>query len=540
MGDKTTFPQRLAELRLNPDALEEIRVTHPVTEEVHTIPNADGKRGSLQVYAAITSNDSRITPEAARRGLAIFGEELRAEARETRGFPDIAKTRHPSIDLLEEIASVGNTVPSYVIRRNPRSPSISRERLDATIERFGTPFILYDEVGIKQTLRNINEAFSWNPGFKEFFAVKACPNPYILEICKQEGAGADCSSGPELTLSNAVGLKGKEVMFTSNNTPASEFAHAMSQGAIINLDDITHIPFFMNKFGKSSLSDLEIGCVRYNPGAERVGNSIIGNPVDAKYGLTKKQVMEAFEMMKARGIKRFGLHTMVASNELNPEYHIETARMLFNLVREVKEETGIDVEFVNTGGGWGVNYKPEQKALNPQEVGGGVKDAYARMITASGLKPLKIFMENGRFITGPHGWLVTKAVHEKHTYKEYVGVDATMADFMRPGVYGAYHHISVFGKEHEPQDRVYDVVGSLCENSDKFAVNRALPKIEMGDIVLLHGAGAHGRAMGFNYNGKMRCGELLLRGTGKIEQIRRRETEKDYFATLSFPGSRFG
>ena len=529
MAETETFQDRLEALRLNPNAIEEVRVEYD--GETKVIPNVDGKRGSLLVFSAITSNDGRISPEAARKGLGIFGEELRAEAKRVPG-------KHPNIDLLENIAETGTTAPCDVVRKDsfkPMPDGLNREGLERIAREFGTPFIIYDEKGIRQTLRGINSAFAWNPGFREFFAVKACPNPYILEICAQEGAGADCSSAPELVLADAVGMKKEKIMFTSNNTSADEFREAKDLGAIINFDDISHIPFFEKYAGRLP----ELACVRFNPGPERVGNSIIGTPEEAKYGLTRKQVFEAFRMMQAKGVKRFGLHTMVASNELNKEYHIETAVMLFELAKQVKQETGIDVEFVNTGGGWGVNYKPEQRPISPREIGEGVKDAYDRIVTANGLKPINILMENGRFVTGPNGWLVMRARHHKDIYRQHIGVDATMADFMRPGVYGAYHHLVVPGKENEPHNQVYDVGGSLCEGCDKFGVQRPLPKIETGDLVVLCDAGAHGRAMGFNYNAKLRCGELLLKREG-AERIRRAETQEDYFATLNFPGSRFG
>lgn len=391
---------------------------------------------------------------------------------------------------------------------------------------------MYEEQGIRQTLRDINSAFSWNDGFKEFYAVKACPNPYILEICAQEGTGADCSSEPELTLAKTVGMP---MMFTSNNTKMDEFGKAREVGAIPNFDDITLIP----KFNRAFWGLPETCCVRYNPGSERVGNSIIGNPVEAKYGMTKDQVFEALAMMKKFGAKRFGLHTMVASNELNPQYHIDTASMLFTLAQEVQQRLGIDIDFVNTGGGWGVNYKPEQKPISPKEIGEGVKEAYKKIVTKGGLHPIKIFMEHGRFVTGPHGWLVMRAINEKHIYQEYVGVDATMADFMRPAVYGIYPHLVVPGKESMPHDQVYNIVGSLCENCDRFGVKRRLPKIETDDLIVLCDAGAHGRAMGFNYNGKLRCQELLMKSDGSVERIRRSETQADYFATMDFPSSRF-
>jgi len=526
MKDRNTFNDRVNALNLNVDALQEVRVHLP--SGPHIIPNQEGKKASLQIYSAITTNDGYISVNEAKKGLSIFGDELRNEARINPG-------KHPNIDILENIVSSDSKLRVDVIRKNSEMtlPERIAEAIPYAINEFKTPFIIFDESGIRNTLKQIYNAFSWNPGFKEFFAVKACPNPYILKICKEERAGADCSSEPELILAgNVVGM---DIMFTSNNTPLNEFIRANELEAIINFDDITHIPRFIDAIGKAP----EIGCVRYNPGPERVGNSIIGNPAEAKYGMTKKQVFDAFKFLKEKGLRRFGLHTMIASNELNPEYHIETARMLFNLVLDVKKNLGIDIEFVNMGGGWGVNYKPEQKPINPDEIGQGVKEAYKQIVEKNGIAPIKIFMENGRFVTGPNGWLVTNVVNEKHIYKEYLGVDSSMADFMRPGVYGAYHHGIILGKENTPHDFVYDVVGSLCENSDKFAVNRALPKTKIGDTFVLCGAGAHGRAMGFNYNGKLRCKELLLRENRKVEMIRRAERATDYFSTLSFLGSKF-
>lgn len=539
MGDRETFQDRLNALRLDVNALEEVRVHVPViiggvvqqTTKTHVIPNAPQRQGSLQVYAAITSNDGYIDGEGARRGLGVFGEELRADARKNSG-------KHPNIDLLETITELGDKLRCDVVRRNSEAtlPSRVADAIPRAIASgFKTPFIILDEQGVRGTLKGIYNAFSWNEGFKEFFPVKAFPNPRLLGICREEGAGADCSSAPELDLAEEAGIFGEGQMFSSNNTSAREFGKARSLGSIINFDDITHIGFFERNVG--TLPNL--CCVRYNPGEARVGNSIIGNPVEAKYGMTREQVFGAFKMMKQKGVRRFGLHTMIASNELNAQYHVETARMLFRLAIDVKKELGIDVEFVNTGGGWGVGYKPEQRQISPQEIGREVEKEYAELVEGNGLAPIKVFMENGRFVSGPHGWLVSTVRHIMKKHRDYVGVDATMADFMRPGVYGAYHHAILLGKQNHPHNQVYDVVGSLCENSDKFAVNRALPKPEVGDLFVLCGAGAHGRAMGFNYNGKLRCGELLLRTDGEIEMIRRVETEKDYFATLNFPGSRF-
>lgn len=394
-----------------------------------------------------------------------------------------------------------------------------------------TPFYLYDERGIRENARRLNGAFAWVEGFRNFFAVKATPNPHILKLLKEEGFGADCSSLAELVLSERVGLAGEEIMFTSNETPAAEYAKAKALGAIINLDDITHIEYVAEQVG---LPDLV--CQRYNPGPLRGGNAIIGKPEEAKYGFTRPQLFDGYKLLKEKGVKRFGLHTMVVSNELNPDSFIQTARMLFELAVELADRLQVRLEFVNLGGGIGIPYRPEEEPVDLERVASGIRAAYEQLIEPAGLDPLRIFMENGRFVTGPYGYLVTTAIHEKHIYKDYVGVDACMANLMRPGMYGAYHHITVLGKEDAPADRVVDVVGSLCENNDKFAIDRPLPKIERGDILVIHDAGAHGHAMGFQYNGKLRSAELLLQQDGSVRQIRRAETLDDYFATLDFSG----
>ena len=409
---------------------------------------------------------------------------------------------------------------------------LSAQELQILTEKYETPFYLYDEKAIRENIRRFTKAFSIFPGFKEHFAVKACPNPYILKILRSEGCGADCSSLPELILAENAGIAGEDVMFTSNETPAKEYIYANLKGNIINLDDITHIPFLEKTLGFLP----EIISFRYNPGPLKEGNAIIGKPEEAKYGLTEEQIFEAYKICKEKGVKRFGLHTMVASNELNPDYFVETATLLFNLAAKVKEKVGITFEFVNLGGGLGIPYKPGDKAVDYDYIARGIKDAYDAIVVPAGLDPLKIYWECGRPITGPYGWLVTRAIHEKHIYRDYIGVDASMADLMRPGMYGAYHEVTVSGKENAPKNKVYDVVGSLCENCDKFAVQRQLPEIQIGDLLIIHDAGAHGRAMGFNYNAKLRCGELLLRQDGSVVEIRRRETIDDYFATLDFKG----
>lgn len=415
---------------------------------------------------------------------------------------------------------------------NDKDLFFSEAQIRKIMETNPTPFHIYDEKSIRDNARKLYKTFAWAQGFKNYFAVKACPNPYLVEILKKEGCGADCSSLPELLLAEKVGIKGESIMFTSNDTPAGEYKKAMELGAIINLDDITHIPFLEEHAGIPGII-----CFRYNPGPLRktAAGNVIGNPEQAKYGLTRPQLFEAYAAMKAKGVKRFGLHTMIASNELDPQAFIETANMLFDLVVELSRKLGIRFEFVNLGGGIGIPYKPEQKPVDLQVVSDGIRAAYAEKIEKNGFAPLKIFMENGRMMTGPFGYLVTTAIHEKHIYKEYIGVDACMANLMRPAMYGAYHHITILGKEGAPRDHKYDVVGSLCENNDKFAVDRMLPEIKMGDILAIHNAGAHGHAMGFNYNGKLRSAEILMQSTGKAKLIRRAETPEDYFATLDFP-----
>lgn len=409
---------------------------------------------------------------------------------------------------------------------------LSPEQLAAVAAKFGTPFHLYIEKDIRANARRLNAAFAWAPAFKEYFAVKALPNPYIVKILAEEGFGADCSSYAELAISEAVGLCGDDICFTSNDTPIGEYQKALSLGAVINLDDITHIEF------------LEQGAMlphtisfRYNPGKLRGGgNTIIGYPEEAKYGLTKEQLFSAIGQCRQKGVKHFGLHTMIVSNELNGEYFIDTARMMFDLAVEIKAKFDLAVEFINLGGGIGIPYHPQQEAVNLENVGEGIRQVYQKILVPAGLDAVKLCIESGRMITGPYGFLVTEALHRKDTYKHYIGVDACMADLMRPALYGAYHHISVVGKEHQPADHIYDITGSLCENNDKFAIDRRLPQIEIGDLLVVHDTGAHGHAMGFNYNGKLRSKELLLKENGEIQMIRRAETLSDYFATLDFPG----
>lgn len=405
----------------------------------------------------------------------------------------------------------------------------TKEQIIEIINQYPTPFHLYDEKGIRENARRLKKAFNSVHGFKEYFAVKALPNPFILKILKEEGFGADCSSLPELLLSEKVGLGGEDIMFTSNDTPAREYQKAKELGAIINLDDISHIEFLEKHAGLP-----ELVCFRYNPGPLRKGNVIIGHPEEAKYGFTREQLFEGYRMLKAKGVKRFGLHTMVASNELDNDYFVETARMLLNLVVDISTEVGIDFDFINMGGGIGIAYKPTDQPVSYEKIADGVDQTYEETIYKNGLHPPKVFLECGRVITGPYGYLVSTVLHKKNTYKNFVGLDANMANLMRPAIYGAYHHLTVSGKEDRPHTHKYDVTGSLCENNDKFAIDRMLPEIEIGDIVAIHDTGAHGHAMGFNYNGKFRSAELLLRENGEVVQIRRAETSEDYFATLDF------
>jgi len=404
-----------------------------------------------------------------------------------------------------------------------------RDFIEKLTERYPTPFYLYDERTLRRTARYFNEAFAWNTGFKEYFAVKANPNPAILQILQSENCGGDCSSLPELVLCERVGITGTNVMFTSNNTPAVEFVKASELGAIINLDDITHIDFLEQCRG-GSLPD--VLSFRWNPGELRNVESVIGNPVEAKYGLTAEQMFEAYKIARRRGVKRFGMHTMVASNLLDSDFFVQTARSMFEFALDILRETGVRIEFVNLGGGFGVPYHPDQKPLDLKKVGAEIHNEYEKRVFASELGEMRICTESGRFITAESGTLITRVIHEKHIYKNYIGVDSCMANLMRPGMYGAYHHITVLGKEAVPPTETADVVGSLCENCDKFAVDRKLPKIEIGDLLAIHDAGAHGYSMGFQYNGKLRCAELLLQEDGSIRQIRRAETLNDYFATL--------
>lgn len=405
----------------------------------------------------------------------------------------------------------------------------TKEQIEQIIKTYPTPFHIYDEKGMMAYARKFNEAFSWNEGFKEYYAIKAAPNPFLMKLLRKEGLGIDCSSMAELVLAERVGMRGEEIMFTSNDTPAEEFRKAAELGAIINLDDFNHIEYLEKHAGLPELISL-----RYNPGALKEGNVIIGNPEESKYGFTREQLFDGYRILKKKGVKRFGIHTMVASNELDADYFVETAGIVFELIEEISRETGIRFEFANLGGGIGIPYKNEHKPVDLIRVSNGIRELYDQLITANGLAPLKIFFESGRAITGPFGFLISKVLHIKETYKKYAGLDSCMANLMRPALYGAYHHISVLGKEDRPHTFLYDVTGSLCENNDKFAINRLLPELAPGDTIVIHDTGAHGHSMGFNYNGKLRSAELLLRENGDVVQIRRAETLDDYFATLNF------
>ena len=417
-----------------------------------------------------------------------------------------------------------------------RKLPFDKKWIEETAAKWPTPFHVYDAKAIRENARRLKSAFAWTPGFREFFAVKAAPNPHLMTLLKEFGFGSDCSSMAELVLAEKVGNVGDKIMFTSNDTPAEEFRKAWELGAIINLDDITHWPFLLEAVGITGNGDLSdrIMCCRYNPGPLKGGNAIIGKPEEAKYGFTREQLFECYAQMKAAGVRRFGLHTMVASNELDPEYIIDTAKLLFNLAYEIHEKVGIDFEFVNIGGGIGIPYRPDQKAMSLERVGEGIHAAYDELVAGRGMKPIALYMECGRCITGPYGYLVAKVRHIKNTYRLYAGLDACMSNLMRPALYGAYHEIVVPGKEDSASRKVYDVTGSLCENNDKFAIQRELPELERGDYVVICDAGAHGHAMGFQYNGKLRSAELLLEEDGTTRQIRRAETLDDYFATLNF------
>ena len=410
-----------------------------------------------------------------------------------------------------------------------KKPFVTLEQLKEIDKTYKTPYHLYDEKGIRENALRLKDAFSWNKGFREYFAVKATPNPYIIKILQECGCGVDCSSLTELMMSEKLGFRGDDIMFSSNDTPAEEFALARKLDAQINLDDITHIDFLNDICGIS-----ETICCRFNPGGVfKISTSIMDNPGDAKYGFTKPQIIEGYKRLKEMGAKRFGIHSFLASNTVTNEYYPTLAKILFETVVEIKEKTGVQISFVNLSGGVGIPYTPDQEPNDIYKISEGVKKAYDEILVPAGID-VAIYTELGRYMLGPYGCLVTKAIHEKHTHKEYIGVDACAVNLMRPAMYGAYHHITVMGKENEPCDHKYDITGSLCENNDKFAIDRMLPKIDMGDFLVIHDTGAHGFAMGYNYNGKLKSAELLLKEDGSVQMIRRAETPKDYFATFDF------
>jgi len=410
-----------------------------------------------------------------------------------------------------------------------KKPFVTKEMIEEIVKTYPTPFHIYDEKGIRDNMKALKEAFSWNKGFKEYFAVKATPNPYLIEILRELGCGCDCSSLTELMLSEAMGVVGDEIMFSSNETPASEYQYAQKLGAIINLDDITHIEYLEEALG---MIPETLSC-RYNPGGVfKVSNSIMDNPGDAKYGFTTEQLFEGFRILKEKGVKNFGIHAFLASNTVTNEYYPELARQLFELAVRLKEETGANITFINLSGGIGIPYLPDQKGNDISEIGNGVRTAFEDVLIPAGMGDVAIYTELGRYMMGPFGHLVTTAIHEKHTHKEYIGCDACAVNLMRPAMYGSYHHITVLGKEDQPADHMYDVVGSLCENNDKFAIDRMLPEIKPGDRLVIHDTGAHGYSMGYNYNGKLKSAELLLCENNQVKLIRRAETPKDYFATF--------
>ena len=410
-----------------------------------------------------------------------------------------------------------------------KEPFVTLEKLNEITEKFPTPFHLYDEKGIRENAKALKEAFAWNKGFKEFFAVKATPNPYLINILQEYGCGCDCSSETELMMAKAVGCKKGDIMFSSNDTPEKEFRYADEIGGIINLDDITHIESVEKALGKIP----EVISCRYNPGGVfKISNGIMDNPGDAKYGMTTEQIFDAFRILKSKGAKEFGIHAFLASNTVTNDYYPMLAKVMFELAVKLQKETGAHIKFINLSGGIGIPYKPDQEPNDIRVIGEGVRKVYEEVLVPEGMGDVAIYTELGRFMMGPYGCLVTKAIHEKNTYKNYIGVDACAVNLMRPAMYGAYHHITVLGKEDAPCDHKYDVVGSLCENCDKFAVDRMLPKIDMGDYLVIHDTGAHGFSMGYNYNGRLRSAEVLLKEDGSAQLIRRAETPKDYFATF--------
>ena len=412
-----------------------------------------------------------------------------------------------------------------------KRPFVTKDKLEEIIREIPTPFHLYDEKGIRENARRVQEAFSWNPGFKEYFAVKANPNPFLINILKEYGCACDCSSLTELMLSGAMGFEGDDIMFSSNVTPAEEYQKAAELNAIINLDDLTHVEFLEKTLG---YIPRKISC-RYNPGGLfKITTDIMDNPGDAKYGMTTEQLFQAFRMLKEKGAEEFGIHAFLASNTVTNEYYPALAKVLFELAVRLQKETGCHITFINLSGGVGIPYRPDQEPNDIRAIGEGVRRVYEEVLVPAGMGDVRLCTEMGRFMMGPYGCLVTRAIHEKHIYKEYIGVDACAANLMRPAMYGAYHHITVMGKEDAPCDHKYDVTGSLCENNDKFAIDRMLPRIDMGDILVIHDTGAHGVSMGYNYNGRLWSAEVLLKEDGSFRKIRRAEEPRDYFATLDF------
>lgn len=406
---------------------------------------------------------------------------------------------------------------------------VTNDQIQEIVKKYPTPFHLYDEKGIRENIKALKEAFSWNKGYREYFAVKATPNPFLVNILREYGCGCDCSSLTELMLSKAIGATGDDIMFSSNDTPAEEFQLADKLNAIINLDDITHIEFLEKAIGRLPK---KISC-RYNPGGVfKISNDIMDNPGDAKYGMTTEQLFEAFRILKAKGVEEFGIHAFLASNTVTNDYYPMLAKVLFEVAVKLQKETGAKITFINLSGGVGIPYRPDQEPNDIKKIGEGVRQVFEEVLAPAGMGDVALCTELGRFMMGPYGCLVTKAIHEKHTHKEYIGVDACAVNLMRPAMYGAYHHITVMGKENQPCDHMYDVTGSLCENNDKFAIDRMLPKVDIGDILIIHDTGAHGFSMGYNYNGKLKSAEVLLKEDGTTQLIRRAETPADYFATF--------
>jgi len=528
MGDKATLSERVKPLLINPDAIEKIVISGQGIQ--HEIPNSPNTQSSLQIFSYLTSNAGEINAQEAEKGLEIYGDELRTEH-------IIGEKKHVNIGILEDIARRGLPVRSDIYRR-PEAKDIpfTEEQLREALAEFPTPFIIYSEKEILRNDARLSKAFSWANGFRNHFAFKATPNLDIIDILRRRGQGGDCSSDYELDMARRLGVLGEDVILTSNNTPESLFRMATEQGAIINFDDITHIPFYQQSVGKLP----KVACCRFNPGVERAGNSIIGDPVQAKFGMRRDQIFEAFNLLKAGGVERYGLHTMIVSNERNPEYFVETGRMMFKLIGDIRRSTGIEVEFVDLGGGLGTPYRPEQRELDVMAVGQVIKSEFEKNVAQGEIRPdLRILMENGRFITGPSGVLVSRVLHTPEKHKDFIGLDASLpANLFRAGIYGAYHHISFLGKRYDAPVKRYDVVDGLCENM-KFTVDRLLPSVQRGEVALIYNAGAHAIAMGSNYNGHRKCAEILLKEDDGLRMIARGQTIDDLNARFKFPGSRF-